>query len=60
MEETVVVDASVIAKWYLKEEWREEALSLRRDYVEGKISLTAPAVMPLKKWERKKCSSTSS
>lgn len=24
----------------------EEALSLRRDYVEGKISLTAPAIMP--------------
>lgn len=46
MGETVVVDASVIAKWYLKEEWRKEALSLRRDYIEGKISLTAPAIMP--------------
>lgn len=46
MGETIVVDASVIAKWYLKEEWREEALSLRRDYIEGKISLAAPTVMP--------------
>lgn len=44
--EEVVVDASVITKWYVVEEFREEALRLRDDYIEGKFRLSAPSVMP--------------
>jgi predicted nucleic acid-binding protein len=46
MARTIVVDASVVAKWYLREEWRPNAISLRNDYVEGKINLIAPSIMP--------------
>lgn len=46
MARTIVVDASVVAKWYLIEEWRPHAISLRNDYVEGKINLIAPSIMP--------------
>lgn len=44
--EEVVVDASVVAKWYLVEPYREEALKLRDDYVSGYVSLVAPALLP--------------
>ena len=46
MARTVVVDASVVVKWYLKETWRTESLSLRDSYIEGKINLAAPSLMP--------------
>jgi predicted nucleic acid-binding protein len=42
----VVVDASVVVKWFLIEEFREQAIRLRDDYIEGKIELISPAVMP--------------
>lgn len=44
--ETLTVDASVIAKWYITEEYSEQALKLRDDYIEGKITLTAPSLLP--------------
>ena len=44
--ENLVVDASVIVKWYVMEEHREQALKLRDDFVEGKLTLTAPSLMP--------------
>jgi len=41
-----VADASVIAKWFLVETHRDDALRLRDDLVGGKLSLASPAVMP--------------
>jgi len=42
----IVVDASVVVKWYLKEEFREEALNLRDDYILGRIKLIASVILP--------------
>ncbi|TFG26592.1 MAG: PIN domain-containing protein [Promethearchaeota archaeon] len=38
----VIIDASVITRWYLNEEWTNKALQLRHDYEQGKIMLIAP------------------
>lgn len=43
--EKVVLDASVIAKWYLKEKYSEEALNLRDNYVSGRITIAVPALL---------------
>ncbi len=40
--QTLVVDASAAAKWFLNEEDTEKALALREAHVEGRLSLTAP------------------
>lgn len=45
--EEVVVDASVVVKWFVEEEFEKEALMLRDAYVEGTIRLSAPSLMPL-------------
>ncbi len=42
----VVVDASVIVKRYLEEEYQREALLIRDRYTEGAIFLHAPALLP--------------
>jgi len=42
----IVVDASVVAKWYVPETHHERARDLRDDYLEGKHDLVAPALMP--------------
>ena len=42
----VVVDASVVAKWFLEEEYSVEARLLRDAYVEGLIDLAAPELLP--------------
>jgi len=42
----VVADASVIVKWYVVEEHREEALLLREDYIDGKVRIASPELMP--------------
>ncbi|MEQ9715511.1 MAG: type II toxin-antitoxin system VapC family toxin [Candidatus Asgardarchaeia archaeon] len=42
----IVVDASVVAKWYLIEDFREDALKLRDDYIRGHIKLIAPMILP--------------
>jgi predicted nucleic acid-binding protein len=44
--ENLVVDASVVVKWYVMEDHREQALKLRDDYVEGRFTLIAPSLMP--------------
>jgi len=41
----VVVDASVVVKWFTREEQRGEALSLRRSHVDGGLTLTAPTLL---------------
>lgn len=42
----IVVDASVVAKWYLPERDHEQARSLRDDYLNGDHDLLAPALLP--------------
>ena len=41
-KKAIVVDASVVTRWYLNEEWTEYALDLRSDYQKGKLRLVAP------------------
>ncbi|MCD6095517.1 MAG: type II toxin-antitoxin system VapC family toxin [Thermoprotei archaeon] len=41
----VVVDASVIAKWFLEEQYSDRALKLRDDYVKGLFSIVAPSLL---------------
>jgi predicted nucleic acid-binding protein len=43
---TLVVDASVVAKWYIPEQDHELARDLRDDYVNGTHDLSAPALLP--------------
>jgi len=44
--ETVVIDASVIAKWFLEEVYSTNALLLRDKYIAGEIELASPCIMP--------------
>jgi len=43
--EEMVADASVITKWYIIEDLRENALKIRDNYIEGKVRVLAPSVM---------------
>ena len=42
----VVVDASIVVKWFVEEEWSREARMLKDDYAAGEVDLIAPALMP--------------
>ena len=42
----VVVDASIVVKWFIEEEWPREARMLKDDYAAGRVDLIAPALMP--------------
>jgi len=42
----VVVDTSVVVKWYIPEQHHTEARALRDDYLDGKFDLVAPALLP--------------
>ena len=42
----VVVDASVVVKWYIPERDHEPARDLRDDYLDGTHDLVAPALLP--------------
>lgn len=42
----IVVDASVVAKWYLPERNHEHARAVRDDYLNGRHNLLAPALLP--------------
>lgn len=42
----VVVDTSVVVKWYIPEQHHDEARALRDDYLDGKFDLVAPALLP--------------
>jgi len=42
----VVVDTSVVVKWYIPERNHEAARRLRDDYLDGQFDLIAPALMP--------------
>lgn len=45
-DSSVVVDASVVAKWYVPEREADVARALRDEFVNGAVSLSAPALMP--------------
>lgn len=42
-----VVDASVIVKWIIPEDYTEDALRLRDDFLDGKISIHTPNIILL-------------
>ncbi len=41
----VVVDVSVVIKWFGEEEYSDKAILLRDRYIEGEISIIAPELM---------------
>lgn len=41
----IVVDASVVVKWYIPERHREQARALRDDYLNGTHDLSAPMLL---------------
>jgi predicted nucleic acid-binding protein len=41
--EQVVVDANVFVKWFVEENYTEEALLLRQDYIAGRVKILTPA-----------------
>ena len=43
---TLIVDASVVAKWFVEEDFSKEARLLMKKYVEGLVDLAAPNIMP--------------
>ena len=46
MEKTkIVVDASIIAKWFLIEKYSDEALKVRNDYIKGLIEIAVPSLL---------------
>ncbi len=42
-----VVDASVVVKWFVREEYTGESLRLRDAYVDGLVDLLAPCLLPM-------------
>lgn len=42
----IVVDTSVVVKWYLPEQHHNEARALRDEYLDRQFDLVAPALMP--------------
>lgn len=42
----VVVDTSVVVKWYIPEQHHERARAIRDDFLDGKHHLCAPTLMP--------------
>jgi len=42
----IVVDTSVVVKWYIPEQHHEHARELRDSYLDGTFDLIAPALMP--------------
>ena len=42
----LVIDASVVLKWYLKdEEWGQKAISILEQHVAGNVALLAPTIL---------------
>ena len=41
----VVVDGSVVARWYVQEEWSDSAIRVRQDYEKGLVELIAPYLL---------------
>ncbi|QIW24621.1 PIN domain-containing protein [Sulfolobus sp. S-194] len=45
-QELAVVDASVVIKWFVNENYSKEALILKEAYVKGLEDLLAPCILP--------------
>jgi predicted nucleic acid-binding protein len=45
MVETLVIDASVLVKWYVEEVHSDKALALRDRHVNGDLQIAAPALI---------------
>lgn len=43
--EKIVIDASIVVKWYNIEEYTDKCLRLRDDYVAGRIDILAPYLL---------------
>jgi predicted nucleic acid-binding protein len=43
--EKIVVDASVIAKWFIEEEDSEKAAKIRNQFIEGQMELISPNLL---------------
>ncbi len=41
----VVVDASVVVKWFVPEEYSEAALKILRDHLNGRVEVHAPTIV---------------
>jgi len=41
----VVIDASVVVKWFVEEENSDQALKIRDKYINGEIKLIAPSII---------------
>ena len=42
----LVVDASVVVKWFVEEEGTKEALEIRDAHIEGSVKIVAPELLP--------------
>jgi predicted nucleic acid-binding protein len=43
--QSLVVDASVVVKWFVNEEYSEKAIRIRDKYINGEISIMAPKIL---------------
>lgn len=41
----IVVDASVVARWYVREDWSDKALQLREHFRAGRLDLVSPRLL---------------
>jgi len=44
-KQKVVADASIVAKWFLEEEFSDNARQLRDSFVTGKIDISVPSLL---------------
>ncbi len=44
-KQKVVADASVVAKWFLNEEFSEEATLLRDSFVKDELTISVPSLL---------------
>ena len=42
----VVLDASVVVKWFVDEEGTESAIDIRQDYLDGRVDIRSSELMP--------------
>ncbi|MEM2961018.1 MAG: type II toxin-antitoxin system VapC family toxin [Candidatus Bathyarchaeia archaeon] len=47
MSDRIVADASVIVKWIIPEDYTEDALRLRDDFLDGRVDIHAPSTLLL-------------
>ena len=41
----IVVDASVVVKWFVEERYSGEALTIRNSFIEGLIDIAVPSIL---------------